>query len=134
MLTMSPKKTMRLLWIYLFLWTFTGLTWSCQSDRLPAVLGFEEKRVERRRVIRAVGTQSVEQGPGEQSVLNRILKRDSDKGEKNKSGNTSPTDSGCSSKNSRAIGFDGQVIGRIRMLIDDLQNDPTKVINQIWND
>jgi hypothetical protein len=86
--------------------------------------------VKRNRRTRPVGAESADQGLGEPPLIGIILERDSEEDIKDKSGNIYKRGWLWSEK-SRAIRFESQVIERIRILIDDLRSDPSKVINHI---
>jgi hypothetical protein len=57
-----------------------------ENDGVAAVAALEQERVERSPIIRRVGAQNVEQGPGKRQLINRIIERDSKKNAKEESG------------------------------------------------
>jgi hypothetical protein len=76
--------------------------------------------------------QSVEQEPGKQSFINRIIKKDSNKHAKGPKLEYIDKRGCLWSEKFESDGFEGQVIERIRMLINDLRSNSRKVINHIW--
>jgi hypothetical protein len=75
----------------------------------------------------------MEQGPESRHLSPELLIRTQKKMRKDENGNVSTTEGGYGPKNSTLIGFEGQVIKRMRIWIDDFRRDLSKVISHIRN-
>jgi hypothetical protein len=76
------KENIDFLRMHLFTWTFACSTSSSESTRAMVSwqrLYGKKIKIEKNRIIRRMGAQSVEQGSGERSFINGIIGRDSNK-------------------------------------------------------
>jgi hypothetical protein len=65
-----------------------------ESDGVAAAFALKREKIEINRVIRRVGAQSVDQGPGKRPFINKNIDRDSERDIKNKSWNLCTTEGG----------------------------------------